>query len=179
MERGYAATTLQEIAERAGISVQSVYFHFGSKPALLKEVIDVASAGDDEPVAVLDRPWMEEIRQAGDGAEMVRLWCAATRSIFERAAAVMGVVLEAAGADPAAREQWEVNRDQRLIAYTTFVDLLADHGVLDPALDRDEAIDLTFALLSPELFLILTRDRRWTPRRWEEHLRELLSATLL
>ena len=38
------------------MSVQTVYAHFATKRDLLKEVVDQAVAGDDEPVPIRDRP---------------------------------------------------------------------------------------------------------------------------
>src|SRR4029453_15052233 len=55
-DRGYAATSMQAIADEAGMAVQTLYFTFGSKSALLKEMLDVAVAGDEEPVPTLERP---------------------------------------------------------------------------------------------------------------------------
>jgi Transcriptional regulator len=55
-EQGYAATTLDQIAAAADVAVQTVYFHFRNKATVLKEVVDVLAAGDDEPVPVLDAP---------------------------------------------------------------------------------------------------------------------------
>ncbi len=57
---GYGTTTLEQIAKRAGVAVQTVYFHFGNKRTVLKEAVDVAAVGDDEQVALLERPWLEE-----------------------------------------------------------------------------------------------------------------------
>ena len=52
---GYGATTLQGIADRASVSVATVYAAFGNKRTVLKELVDVSIAGDDEPVAIADR----------------------------------------------------------------------------------------------------------------------------
>ncbi|WP_242419577.1 TetR/AcrR family transcriptional regulator, partial [Frankia sp. CpI1-P] len=66
LDQGYGATTLDQVAARAGVAVQTVYFHFGNKATLLKEALDVAAVGDDEPVALLDRPWLEELTAEPD-----------------------------------------------------------------------------------------------------------------
>ncbi len=52
---GYAATTIKQIAARACVSSQSVYFVFGNKRSVLSSLLDVTIAGDDAPVATLDR----------------------------------------------------------------------------------------------------------------------------
>ena len=55
--QGYGATTLQGIAERGDVAVQTIYFAFGNKPSLLKELVDVTIAGDDEPISTMQRTW--------------------------------------------------------------------------------------------------------------------------
>jgi AcrR family transcriptional regulator len=55
--RGYPATTIEEIAGRAGVSKPTVFAAVGSKQAILKQLRDIAVAGDDEPVPVAERPW--------------------------------------------------------------------------------------------------------------------------
>src|SRR5512132_461830 len=87
---GYHATTLEQIAARAGVAVQTVYFHFGNKRSVLKEAVDVASVGDDEPVPLLDRPWMRALRAETDPVRIVDGWVAASRAILERVAGIMG-----------------------------------------------------------------------------------------
>ena len=82
VERGYGVTTLEQIAARAGVAVQTVYFHFGNKRTVLKEAVDVAAVGDDEPVALLERPWLEELRAEPDPRRVVELWVASSTAIY-------------------------------------------------------------------------------------------------
>src|ERR1700755_1709329 len=64
---GYAGTTVKAVAVAAGVSVPTVEAAFGTKARLLKAAIDVATAGDDEPVAMLDRAWARRAQAAPDG----------------------------------------------------------------------------------------------------------------
>ena len=73
---GYHGTTLEQIAVRAGVAVQTVYFHFGNKRSVLKQAVDVAAVGDDEPSGVLERPWLEEARTEPDPRRVLELWMA-------------------------------------------------------------------------------------------------------
>ena len=61
---GYAATSLADIAVAAGVARPTVFAAFGSKPTLLRQVLDEALAGDDEPVPVADRPWFRPVWDA-------------------------------------------------------------------------------------------------------------------
>ncbi|WP_409331575.1 TetR/AcrR family transcriptional regulator [Trujillonella humicola] len=167
LQEGYAATTLQQIADEAGVAVQTVYFHFGNKRTLLKEVADVASVGDDEPVALLDRPWVQELRGAPDGPETVAVWLRVSREIFGRVAPVLRIVRDAAGSDPDMAAQWEVNQQQRHTAHRMLAETLDAKGALRAGLAVEEAADVLFALISLEVYVLLTVDRGWEPERWE------------
>lgn len=179
VERGYAATTLDEVAARAGVAVQTIYFHFGNKRTVLSAAVDVASAGDDEPIAVLDRSWMDDVRDEPDPRRAVELWTRGGRAIFVRVAPIMGVVREAAVTDQDMAEQWRTNEDQRLIAFRAFAQLLADRRALKAGLAVDEASDIVFALNSIEVYELLTVRRGWSADRWERWLAGALTEALL
>ncbi|GAA4769807.1 TetR/AcrR family transcriptional regulator [Actinomycetospora chibensis] len=175
---GYGATTLEQIAARADVAVQTIYFHFGNKRTVLKEAVDVASVGDDEPVPLLDRPWMDRLRAETDPGAVVDGWVAASREIVERVGGIMGVVRDAAVVDPEMAEQWAVNEEQRATAFRTFVDLLDARDALRSGLSADEATDIVVAVMSIEVYLLLAR-RGWTPERWQRWITRTLRTALL
>lgn len=179
IEHGYATTTLEQVAERAGVAVQTVYFHYGNKRTLLKEAVDLAAAGDDEPVPVLERPWNEAMRAADDVDEVLSIWARNGAEIFERIAPIMGVVRDAAVVDAEMAEQWSTNESQRLTAFRELATLLDDRGDLRADLDVEQATDLVFALNSVEVYLLLTRSRGWTTEQWERWLTDTLRASLV
>ena len=179
VEHGYPPTTLDQIAERAGVAVQTVYFHFGNKRTVLKEAVDVAAVGDDEPMPLLDRPWLEQIRVEPDPHRVIALWVQTSRTILGRIAPIMRVVRDAAAGDPDMADQWAINEQQRDTAYRLLAQLLADRGALKPDISVDEATDIIFALLSIELYLLLTATRGWTPERWERWTVATFGTTLL
>ena len=82
LDQGYGATTLDQIAAGADVAVQTVYFHFGNKATLLKEALDVAAVGDDEPVALMNRPWVQEMVAEPDPVRVIELWTKGGREIF-------------------------------------------------------------------------------------------------
>src|SRR3954453_2872745 len=114
---GYAATTLEQIAGRAGVAVQTVYFHFGNKRTVLKQAVDIAAVGDDEPVALLERPWLEQARAESDPERVIALWVRTSREVLTRIAPIMRVVRDAAGADQDMATQWRANEQQRTAAF--------------------------------------------------------------
>ncbi|GAA4586874.1 TetR/AcrR family transcriptional regulator [Planotetraspora phitsanulokensis] len=179
LRHGYAATTLDQIAGAAGVAVQTVYFHFGNKATVLKEVVDVLSVGDDEPIPMLDRPWVRQVREEPDGRRALAVWLSNSRVIFGRVAPIMKVVRDAAGADPEMAAQWETNQRQRFIAHRTLVEQLRDKQALRPELTVQEAADIVFTLVSHEVYFLLTVERGWTPDRWESWINETVADAVL
>src|SRR3712207_6450487 len=57
-ERGYVATTLADIADRAGLAARTVYLRFATKAELLRRCIGAAIVGDAAPVPLAERNWM-------------------------------------------------------------------------------------------------------------------------
>jgi len=179
LDQGYGATTLETVATRAGVAVQTVYFHFGNKATLLKEALDVAAVGDDEPVALLDRPWLEELTAEKDPVRVIELWTNGGREIFERVAPLLAVIRGTVGTDPDLAKQWDVNEVQRHIAFRTLADLLAERAALRPGLTVEEAADLAFLVASAENYIVATRTLGWTPERWRRTTATLLARGLL
>src|SRR5438445_12171483 len=74
LDRGYAATTIADIAGDAGVSVETVYKAFGNKAGLLKALFDVAIVGDHEPVPLEGRDMVARIQAEPDGREKLRIY---------------------------------------------------------------------------------------------------------
>jgi AcrR family transcriptional regulator len=179
LDRGYGATMLDQVAERAGVAVQTVYFHFGNKATLLKHALDIAAVGDDEPVPLLQRPWMDRIHAESDPVRIIELWVANSRSIMERVAPLLAVIRGTIGADPDLAAQWHVNERQRRTAFGAFAEFLADHGALKGELTRQDAADLAFLIDSVESYFLATGTLGWSPERWERITVSMLTSTLL
>jgi AcrR family transcriptional regulator len=173
---GYGSTTLEQIARRAGVAVQTVYFHFGNKRTVLKEAVDVAAVGDDEPVALLQRPWWEEVHAEPDPRRALDLWMDASRMIVERVGPIMRVVRDAAASDPEMAAQWAANKEQSATAFRSFAQVLHDRGAL--RVPVDEATDILCGLLGLELHAVLV-DRGWTSDHWQRWVTEAVVAALL
>ncbi|GGY62163.1 TetR/AcrR family transcriptional regulator [Streptomyces omiyaensis] len=179
VEQGYGATKLQEIADRAGVAVQTIYFVFRNKPSLLKELVDVAIAGDDEPVPTMDRPWFTEVLTAPTAGSALAALVAGTRATLERVAAVHEMVRAATAANPEIRDLWPDGADPRYTVLSAAATSLAGKPGARPAVPAGEAADIVYAVLSPELFLVLTRDRSWSPAKWERWAHDTLASQLL
>ena len=102
LDGGYAAMTVAGLAEGAGVSVQTVYNAIGGKAAVVKALYDVRLAGDDEPVPMSQRPMFRRITEADSFPEGLARYATASRVIYERVGALVGVLLaEGPGGDSA------------------------------------------------------------------------------
>lgn len=173
---GYHATTLEQIAARAGVAVQTVYFHFGNKRSVLKEAVDVAAVGDDEPVAMLDRPWLEQAQTETDARRVIALWVTYGRGILTRVGPIMRVVRDAAVVDPDMARQWDTNEAQTAAAFRVLAEQLSGLDAL--RVPVDEATDILCALTGLNMYLVLT-DRGWTAEQWERFVTEAITHALL
>lgn len=179
VEHGYGATALQDVADRAGVAVQTIYFTFGTKRALLKEVVDVAIAGDDEPVATMDRPWFHEALAAPTAAEQIDLHVAATVAILGRVAAIIKVLDAAAAADPEIAAAWPDGDDPRATVQEALATALVAKPDARQGLSAEEATDMLYGVLSPELYLVFTSGRGWSAEQWGAWSTRVLLAELV
>ncbi|MCA2216008.1 TetR/AcrR family transcriptional regulator [Jidongwangia harbinensis] len=177
--RGYGATLLDQVADQAGVAVQTVYFHFGNKRTLLRHVMDVAAVGDDEPVPLLERPWFTRLQQEPEPRRIIELWLTSGRQILHRTAPLMRVMRGATGTDPDLAAQWQTHQQQARAAYGLLVELLAARDALRPGLDLEQARDIAFTIASVETYLQFTDVCGWTPEEWQERTAAILTASLL
>jgi AcrR family transcriptional regulator len=179
VRHGYLSTTIEAVAAEAAVAVQTVYFVFGTKRALLAEVLDVATAGVAGPAPILERPWVDEARHEADPRKAVRLIAHHGCRIVARLAPVYEVVHGAAAADPDIAALLQRDKQRRLDNQTELVRMLADKGALAPGRDVAWAADVLFALLSHEMHQLLVVDRGWSLDAWEHWLADALTAQLL
>src|SRR3954470_18130595 len=97
---GYAGATIRAVAAEAGVSVPTVELLFGTKARLLKAAIDVAIAGDDEPVPVLDRSWADTARNATSPAALLAVAAEVIAAAQSRSAGLVLAVFEGGRTDP-------------------------------------------------------------------------------
>jgi AcrR family transcriptional regulator len=176
--QGYGATNLQEVADRAGVAVQTIYFVFRNKRTLFKDVVDTAIAGDAEPVATMDREWFRAACAEPTAAGQLRAHVRGTREILGRVAPIMSLISAAAATDPEIAAQWPDGPDPRYTVHHAAAEALAGKPDARPGVSVEMAADLMFGLLSPDLYLIFVRDRDWSPDAWEEWARTALTSQL-
>lgn len=178
IERGYGATPLQDVADRAGVAVQTIYFIFGNKRTLLKELVDITIAGDDEPVATMDRPWFRDVIAADTADAQLRAHVRGTCEVLKRVAPLVDMVDTAAATDAEVAALWPEGERPRYEVHDTAAKALVTKPGVVPGLTAEQAADILFALLSTEIFLLLVHVRGWSPERWEQWTYGVLRAQL-
>ena len=171
--RGYAVTTLEAIADLAEVSPKTITAVFGSKLALLAEVIN------PEAFSPRVRQLIEELRATEDPSRRLSLVAQITRQAYEPLASSLELLRTAGAVAPELADvarQIEVRRRQnqaRLIAS------LHDQEMLRPGLSFEEATDVLWALTSYDLYRMLVVEQGWEPERYETWLAQLLVQHLL
>lgn len=173
---GYRATTIRAVADRAGVSAETVYKTFGGKEGLIKALWDVTLAGDDEPRAMADRRQAREMVAAPKPARKVWLYAGSVRGVHERLAPLATLLAQAG---PEAAAVLATGESERRISARTFVDHLADRGALRAGADPQRAADACWALTGTPLFIKLTAEAGWDGATYQQWLAEMLAANLL
>ena len=179
LERGYAATTIDAISERSDTPAATVYRLFSSKMGILKAVLDVSIGGDDDAVAMAERPQVHALLSDEDPVGRLTRFAALLHEVMARVGPVHRILADAARADPeAAALLAEISR-QRQEGQRRIARALARSGALRPGLRERDAADIIHALASPEVYGLLVADRSWSGQRYERWLSAILIDQLL
>lgn len=179
VEDGYGVTTIDAVAEAAGVSRRTVFTAVGGKLELLKVALDWAVAGDDRPVPVADRREMRDAMAQDDPVALLRGCAHEMVSITNRAAGLAKALEVAAGIDPAARDLAEQGQRHRLDDARMVVVRLRAMNALTSDLTFDEAVDMVWLAIDPGLFHRLVTVRGWSTRRFEDWLAQHLIVQLI
>ena len=179
VEVGYGATSVDAIAEAAGVGRATVFTAVGGKPSLVRAAYRVALLGDDEPVPLRERPWAKPVRAARTQAGRIARYAELVTIVGGRVAAVYEALGGAAASDPAVRGAWDEIRAERLSGAQRFVRLLLELGPLRSGLDERQAADILWILNDPRLYHQLVLEQSWEADAFRAWLTTTMSAQLL
>ena len=171
-DRGFAATTVAQIAEHAGVSVQTVYAIFGGKSGVvgaMLEELEQAGGIDERVPALIAEP---------DPHRQLRMFIAFNRAMFERSAPILRAAIEARG-DPqvaAIGHQGDARRREGTIG---LAEMWAGKGALREGLSAKSAAEQLWLLSSAEQYLFAVDNLDWSPEAYERWLGDLLERELL
>lgn len=179
LERGYGATTIDAISERAEVPPATLYRLFSSKHGILKTLLDVSIVGDDQAVAMADRPEIQAQLAQTDPRSQLASFTKIVAQVNARVAPLYRILVSAAESDPDAAALLDELTRQRQAGQRLIARSLAQAGALRPDLRERDAADVIHALMSPELYRLLVIDRGWKPERYERWLTSILIEQLL
>lgn len=179
LERGYAATTIEAISDLSDVPPATVYRLFSSKLGILKALLHVLIAGDDQAVAMQDRPHVRALLANPDPRNQLSGLAGIIGGIMSRAEPLYRILLSAAGSDPDAAALLAELTRQRQQGQGQVARSLARAGALRPKLRERDAADIIHALTLPEVYRLLVCDRGWSPQRYEQWLTDILISQLL
>ncbi len=179
LQRGYAATTIEAISDLSDVPPATVYRLFSSKLGILKALLHVLIAGDDQAVTMQDRPHVRALLANPDPRNQLSGLAGIIGGIMSRAEPLYRILLSAAGSDPDAAALLAELTRQRQQGQGQIARSLARAGALRPKLRERDAADIIHALTLPEVYRLLVCDRGWSPQRYEQWLTDILISQLL
>jgi AcrR family transcriptional regulator len=178
-ERGYAATSIPAIAQEAGVAVPTVYWAFGSKRALLMELVSSRTVGDEEQIPLAERSWWREMIDEPDPVRQLELLATITRQAHERAVGAFEIVRGAAASDPEIAALYREGGRRRYQDNQAVAHSLAARGALRPEVTEQLAADVLWAMSAPEWYRMLVVERGWSAEQFEMWYTSSLSSFLL
>jgi AcrR family transcriptional regulator len=167
------------VAGRAGVSAETVYATYRSKPRLLGEVIRAAVTHGDEPEDPLERGWVKSLLTFPDLDRRLESFAMHTTETLRLTSALHVVIRDAGTGAP---ELSDLNRDLRELRYgdqAKIMKAIVRGGGLAAGTSASQAAETFSALASPELHNLLTDGRGWSEERYARWLARTLRATLL
>lgn len=176
---GYAATSLADVAAKAGVARPTVFAAFGSKSALLRQVLDQALAGDDEDIPAFKRPWFQPVWNAPSQGTALDAYATVCTLICERAAEIFETVRQAANSAADVTELWNTMQSNRRAGARMVIEHLESFGPLRGGLDTEQATDLLWIFNDPAHYNALVLQCGWSKTSFTDWLSDEMRNALL
>lgn len=178
-ERGFVGTSFDAIAEAAEVGRATVFAHFASKAELLKAAYDVLLVGDDEPVALPDRPESLRIRADPDARRFLVGYAAIVADVLRRLAPIHEAIRGAASGDPEAADVWRRVQAERRRGGENVVAEVGRRGALRTDVDPRRLADVVYVLVDAGTYATLVTERGWPQEAYAEWLGTTLVEQLI
>ncbi|MEY2582155.1 MAG: hypothetical protein QOE09_2004 [Ilumatobacteraceae bacterium] len=173
---GYSATTVESIAEAAGVSAATIYKTYGGKAGLVRALCDRALAGSG-PIPAEQRS--DALRSASDPRDVVEGWGRLASEVSPRISPLLLWLREAGRLDADASALYRELDAKRLKRMGDNAGSLADSGHLRSGVTKRDARDIMWFLTAPDTYDLLVNQRGWSVRRYSRWMTETMLASLL
>jgi AcrR family transcriptional regulator len=179
--RGYAGTSMAQIATEAEVVVETIYRGFGSKPGLFRAVMEAVLAGGAAraDVPVEERPAIRAVIEEPDPRRQIALYVATQPGIHRRSGPLLRALRDGMASGLELRAVWDEMEGWRLDGQGRFVAMLADKDALRAGLSFEQARDVVWTLCSLAVHDLLVVERGWTKERYQEWLTSAVARELL
>ena len=178
VRKGYADTTVAEVARRAKVSVDTLYASVGRKPQLLIAVHDMELGSTDEPVPAEQREYVAAVRAAVGARAKLATYADALGRVFPTTVPLAEALRVAAVGDPECRRVWEALNQRRADNMLRLAADLRSTGELREDLTDEQVAHLIWTTNSPEYYQLVTSGGR-TPAEYAATVLDVWTRTLL
>jgi AcrR family transcriptional regulator len=176
---GFRPTTIAAVAERAGVSAESIYKGFGTKAALAKAAFDFVIAGDDAPVPVSQRSEADAIRAEPDVRRKVMMYSRGLAARQQRSAKVQILIRDGRHTDETLAAVWQQLLTERLNGMTLLGRHVLETGQLRDGIELSEVRDALWTYTAVELYELLVLERGWPVERYAQWIGRAIVAALV
>jgi AcrR family transcriptional regulator len=169
LERGYGATSIDQIARAAGVSPQSVYATFESKAGILEQAVHLARTGDESGSLRRTKAALDILAEP-DLQQRCRLVAKLLRRAYERSARLIAMVERASATDPALAGLLVAMRDARRESVRALMGDVPTARFRPHLRQRERAIDAMALLADGRTYSELVDGFGWSPAAYEAWL---------
>ncbi len=177
LQQGYAATTIAQIAQAAGLSVQTIYKVFGGKSGLVKGIYQRGLLGKEGDPAYERSDTMRT--QEVDPRAIMRRWGELTTEVASVVSPIRLLIRSAALADKEMEKLLKSTDEDRLKRMRHHARFLKQRGYLREGITLREATDVLWTCSSVEIYDLLVLQRGWTHPRFAQFVADLMITALL
>ena len=177
-ENGYSGTSMESIAQSAGVAVETVYAAFASKSGVLNALVNISIVGDDQPIPLLQRENIQASSRETDPHQLIHRFAMDIYPIMKRMSPIFALLRATVKTEPDIAPLLERLLGERLQGMAFFVEELKRTTPLAPVMER-QAAETVWTLTSAEVFHLLTVDLGWSKQAYIDWLEKMLSSVLL
>lgn len=170
--KGIDATTVAQIAERAGVAEATVYSIVKSKSGLIHALIHDAIFGPRFRAA------QERLVGVTDPVRRIALTAHVARAIYEGESAELSLLMKASAFSPELRKSQKAFETLRRDMQRERIDALFKAGRARKGLDKDTASSILWMFTGRDVYHKLVHESGWSPDQFQNWLEQTLLESL-